>query len=138
MSPANLIVEQSGGIAVVQVSRPKVLNALNAETIGELDCAFAGLERDAGVRGVILTGGGSNALGMVEIAEQVFDAPTRLGYLDHGQFGGLAEQVRGPEWAVASGLALSSMRSQVREFSRNGRRGSKVAEWFENFRDKFR
>jgi cell division protein FtsA len=88
--------------------------------------------------GVILTGGGSNARGMVEIAEQVFDAPTRIGYLDQNYFGGLAEQARGPEWAVASGLALSSMRSQVREFSRNGRRASKVAEWFENFRDKFR
>lgn len=88
--------------------------------------------------GVILTGGGSNALGMVEIAEQVFDAPTRRGYLEPGYFGGLAEQIRGPEWAVASGLALSSMRSQVREVSRNGRRSFKVAEWFENFRDKFR
>jgi cell division protein FtsA len=88
--------------------------------------------------GVILTGGGSNARGMIEIAEQVFDAPTRLGYLEQDSFGGLIEQVRGPEWAVASGLALSSMRSQVRENSRNGRRPSKVAEWFENFRDKFR
>ncbi|MGD9564022.1 MAG: cell division protein FtsA [Pyrinomonadaceae bacterium] len=88
--------------------------------------------------GVILTGGGSNALGMVEIAEQVFDAPTRLGVPDPDHFVGLAQQVRGPEWAVASGLALSSMRSQVREQSRNGRKSSKVAEWFENFRDKFR
>lgn len=88
--------------------------------------------------GVILTGGGSSASGMVEIAEQVFDAPTRLGYLDKNNFGGLAEQVSGPEWAVAAGLALSSMRSQVREVNRNGRRSSKVAEWLENFREKFR
>lgn len=88
--------------------------------------------------GVILTGGGSSAAGMVEIAEQVFDAPTRLGYLDGSSFGGLAEQVSGPEWAVAAGLALSSMRSQIREGSRTGRRPSKVAEWFENFREKFR
>ena len=88
--------------------------------------------------GVILTGGGSNALGMVEIAEQVFDAPTRLGYTEQGYFSGLAEQVSGPEWAVASGLALSSMRSQVRELSRNGRRTSRVVEWIETFREKFR
>ncbi len=88
--------------------------------------------------GVILTGGGSGAAGMVEIAEQVFDAPTRLGVLDRETFGGLAEQLRGPEWAVAAGLALSSMRSQVREGSRNERRSSRVAEWFENFREKFR
>ena len=88
--------------------------------------------------GVILAGGGSNAKGMVEIAEQVFDAPTRLGFLERKYFGGLAEQVRGPEWAVGCGLALSSMRSQAREYSRNGKRPFKVTEWFENFRDKFR
>jgi cell division protein FtsA len=88
--------------------------------------------------GVILAGGGSNAKGMVEIAEQVFDAPTRLGYLEREYFGGLAEQARGPEWAVGCGLALSSMRSQARDYSRNGKRPFKVAAWFENFRDKFR
>lgn len=89
--------------------------------------------------GVILTGGGSTARGMVEIAEQVFDAPTRLGYLEPEYFGGLAEQVRGPEWAVASGLALSSMRSQIRENHNGGKSPTrKVAEWFENVRDKFR
>ncbi|MGB7210372.1 MAG: cell division protein FtsA [Pyrinomonadaceae bacterium] len=89
--------------------------------------------------GVILTGGGSIARGMVEIAEQVFDAPTRLGYLEQEYFGGLAEQVRGPEWAVGCGLALSSMRSQIREGSNAGKSPTrKVAEWFENFRDKFR
>ena len=88
--------------------------------------------------GVILSGGGSNAKGMVEIAEQVFDAPTRLGYLEPEYFGGLTEQARGPEWAVGCGLALSSMRSQLRDFSRNGKRPFKVAAWFENFRDKFR
>lgn len=88
--------------------------------------------------GVILTGGSSNAKGMVEIAEQIFDAPTRLGYLNENYFAGLAEQIPGPEWAVAAGLALSSMRSQVREMNRGNKRSSKMAEWFENFRDKFR
>ncbi|HMQ03325.1 MAG TPA: cell division protein FtsA [Pyrinomonadaceae bacterium] len=88
--------------------------------------------------GVILTGGGSLAVGMVELAEQVFDAPTRMGFLADDRFAGLSETVSGPHWAVASGLALASMRSQVRELNRGGRRTSKVAEWFETFRDKFR
>lgn len=89
--------------------------------------------------GVILTGGGAMARGMVEIAEQVFDAPTRLGYLEKEYFGGLAAEVQNPEWAVACGLALSSMRSQIREANMNGKSPSrKVAEWFETFRDKFR
>jgi cell division protein FtsA len=89
--------------------------------------------------GVILTGGGSMARGMVDIAEQVFDAPTRLGFLEEKYFGGLAGEVQSPEWAVACGLALSSMRSQIREANAGSKSPTrKVAEWFENFREKFR
>jgi cell division protein FtsA len=89
--------------------------------------------------GVVLTGGGALARGMVEVAEQVFDAPTRLGFLEPAYFGGLAEEAHSPEWAVACGLALSSMRPQVREHNMSGKSPSrKVAEWFENFREKFR
>ena len=89
--------------------------------------------------GVILTGGGSLARGMIEIAEQVFDAPTRLGFLEQEYFGGLVEKIQSREWAVSCGLALSSMRSQARD-SGNGAKspGRKVAEWIENFREKFR
>ena len=89
--------------------------------------------------GVVLTGGGSMSRGMVEIAEQVFDAPTRLGFLEQKNFGGLLDEVQNPEWAVAGGLALSSMRSQIRHQSAGGKSPTrKVAEWFENFREKFR
>lgn len=89
--------------------------------------------------GVVLTGGGSQIRGMVEIAEQVFDAPTRLGFVNTERFGGLAVEVQKPEWATACGLALASARRQMREHSGNGRSATrKVAEWFENFREKFR
>ncbi len=89
--------------------------------------------------GVVLTGGGSMIRGMTEIAEQVFDAPTRLGFLDREYFGGLAEEIQTPDWAVACGLAFSSMRSQIREQNYGGKSPTrKVAEWFENFREKFR
>ncbi len=89
--------------------------------------------------GVVLTGGGSLIRGMVEVAEQVFDAPTRLGFLDREYFGGLAEEIQTPDWAVVCGLALSSMRSQIREQNYGVKSPTrKVAEWFENFREKFR
>ena len=79
------------------------------------------------------------ARGMVDIAEQVFDAPTRLGFLETNYFGGLAAEIQRPEWSVACGLALSSMRSQVRELNSSSKSPTrKVAEWFENFREKFR
>ncbi|MDQ6786242.1 MAG: cell division protein FtsA [Acidobacteriota bacterium] len=89
--------------------------------------------------GVVLTGGGSLNRGMVEIAEQVFDAPTRLGFLERKHFSGLVDEVLSPEWSVACGLALTSMRSQIRGQNSGGKSPTrKVAEWFENFRGKFR
>lgn len=89
--------------------------------------------------GVILTGGGALNRGMVEIAEQVFDAPTRLGFLEPKLFGGLFDEVQSPEWSVACGLALSSLRTQIRSGNMGGKsQARKVAEWFENFREKFR
>ena len=89
--------------------------------------------------GVVLTGGSSHIRGLSEIAEQVFDAPTRLGFLENQYFGGLVDEVQNPEWAVAGGLALASMRLQIRQLQANGKSPTqKVAEWFENFREKFR
>lgn len=89
--------------------------------------------------GVILTGGGALTRGMIEIAEQVFDAPTRLGFLEPEYFGGLIEKIQNPQWAVVCGLALSSMRSQMRSTESNGRHSPwKVSAWLENFREKFR
>jgi cell division protein FtsA len=89
--------------------------------------------------GVFLTGGGSLVHGLAEIAEQVFDAPTRVGMLDPMYFGGLADEARGPQWATACGLALRSMRFQVRNEAGSGKSSArKVAEWFGSFRDKFR
>ena len=61
MAYENLSVDSSEQIATVTVNRPKVLNALNARTIEELDACFRGLEQDFGVRAVILTGAGDKA-----------------------------------------------------------------------------
>ncbi|MCE7963700.1 MAG: cell division protein FtsA [Acidobacteria bacterium ACB1] len=89
--------------------------------------------------GVVLTGGGALVRGICEMAEQIFDAPTRHGFLEGEYFGGLIKEVETPEWATAGGLALYSMRSQI-----HGRRlgsrsaGQKVAQWIDAIRDKFR
>lgn len=89
--------------------------------------------------GVFLTGGGAMVRGMAEIAEQVFDAPTRIGYVDETHFGGLVDGVREPQWATACGLALVSMRSQLRDADAGGKSSArKVAEWFGSFREKFK
>jgi len=54
----NLIVEQDGAVRTVTLNRPKVLNALNAALLDELELAMAAAATDATVGGVILTGAG--------------------------------------------------------------------------------
>src|SRR5690606_38024192 len=54
-------IERSDGIAVVMVNRPEKLNALNADTVAELDRAFHALAADDSVRAVIVTGAGEKA-----------------------------------------------------------------------------
>src|SRR5216110_302660 len=53
----------------------------------------AGWERQLS-SGVVLTGGGALLHGITDIAEQVFDAPVRIGYPERDRFGGLVEDVR--------------------------------------------
>ena len=61
---------------------------------------------------------------MVEIAEQVFDAPVRLGYPERDRFGGLIEDVQSPAWAAAAGLCLIAQRAQIRGNARVARAGA--------------
>ena len=88
--------------------------------------------------GVVLTGGGALIRGTVEIAEQVFDAPTRLGFPLKTRVGGLIDGIDNPEWSVAIGLTISSLRSQLRESNGGKSPTQRVAQWFESFREKFR
>jgi cell division protein FtsA len=60
---------------------------------------------DEGLRGgVVLTGGGAQLDGLLEMAEQIFDAGVRYG-LPRG-LGGLVDVISSPGWATASGLLL--------------------------------
>src|SRR5262245_34091134 len=61
MSDQNLLCETRDAIAVVTVNRPDKLNALDNQTMGELDQAFEAIAGDAAVGGVILTGAGEKA-----------------------------------------------------------------------------
>lgn len=61
MTYNNLLVERKGAITLVTVNRPKVLNALNAETFSELLDLFLKLKDDVETHGVIVTGAGEKA-----------------------------------------------------------------------------
>ncbi|GFE60072.1 enoyl-CoA hydratase-related protein [Geobacter sp. AOG2] len=57
----NLLIETVDSVATLTVNRPKSLNALNSEVLGELECALYELDQDAGVKAVVLTGAGERA-----------------------------------------------------------------------------
>ncbi len=60
--------------------------------------------------GVVITGGSAELAGVPEIAEQIFNAPARLGYPKG--INGLVEIVNKPMYATAVGLVLFGARSQ--------------------------
>lgn len=57
----NLLIDDANGIRTITINRPEKLNALNQQTILELDAAFAAARADAAVRVVVLTGSGPKA-----------------------------------------------------------------------------
>src|SRR5688572_4945333 len=60
----NLLLEHDAGdprVAVVTINRPKVLNALNSQTLDELRRAAVDLAHDESVRAVIVTGAGDKS-----------------------------------------------------------------------------
>ena len=61
MDYENIIVDCDGGVAVVTLNRPQVLNALSRDLLSELDAALTQLEDDAEVNAVIFTGQGDRA-----------------------------------------------------------------------------
>lgn len=56
-----LLVERDGPVVILTANRPKVLNALNATMVGELERATRELAHDSSVRCLILTGAGDKA-----------------------------------------------------------------------------
>jgi enoyl-CoA hydratase len=57
----NLIVDRQPPLAIVTVNRPRVLNAMNTQTLDELRRVMLGCQADAEVRAVVVTGAGDKA-----------------------------------------------------------------------------
>lgn len=91
--------------------------------------------------GVVLTGGGAQAPGIIELAREVFAMPVRVGTPGQG-LTGLADSVATPRLAVPAGLALYGARqlAQGSGFGSGSRRGAQVEKvlapvirWFQDF-----
>ena len=61
MTFETLLVERDNAVCVVTINRPKVLNALNRQTINELSQVMSDLQQDRDVRAVVVTGAGEKA-----------------------------------------------------------------------------
>jgi enoyl-CoA hydratase len=61
MGYRNLLSEDRGAIRTLTINRPDKLNALNRETIGELQLAFDQVRHDDAIRVVVLAGAGEKA-----------------------------------------------------------------------------
>ncbi|HEY9446501.1 MAG TPA: cell division protein FtsA, partial [Burkholderiales bacterium] len=57
--------------------------------------------------GIVITGGSSMMQGMVELGEEIFHMPVRVGQPNYS--GGLAEVVRHPRYSTGVGLLLAGM-----------------------------
>src|SRR3954465_12358208 len=77
MNLDTLLIERDGAVAILTINRPKVLNALNTQTLDELRRAILELKHDTSVRAVILTGAGEKAFGAgADINELATQTPT--------------------------------------------------------------
>jgi cell division protein FtsA len=79
--------------------------------------------------GVILTGGGALAPGIVELAREVFAMPVRTGKAGPG-LAGLTDSVESPRFSVAAGLVLYGTRQLVQGsgWSADRKRSSRAVE----------
>jgi enoyl-CoA hydratase len=109
MAFENLLVERDGRIASVTINRPRVLNALNSQTIEELRRAMLELQRDAQVRAIVLTGAGEKSfVAGADINELAVQTPA--GGREHALAGqhvlDIIENLGKPVIAAVNGFAL--------------------------------
>ena len=125
----NLLMEVENEIAVVTINRPKSLNALNSETLAELNTCLAEIEGRTDIKVVILTGSGSKSfVAGADISEMVNATPAEgraMGLLAREAFGRL-ENMPQVTIAAVNGFALGggceiSMACDIRVAAENAK-----------------
>jgi len=109
MAYETILYEAQGGIALITLHRPQVMNALNRQLLGELERAMIAARDDVSVRVVILTGSGDKAFAAgADIGElAVLDSIGAVNAARRGQaLTRLMEHLGKPVLAAVNGFAL--------------------------------
>jgi cell division protein FtsA len=119
-----------------EVARELIAHIIEQRLDEILELAAAEIERageseDLGA-GIVLTGGGSELTGAVDLAQHVFGLPARVGS-PGTDLGGLADAVRKPRFATGTGLALFG--AETRMAGGGGMPGTvgKLVTWLREF-----
>jgi enoyl-CoA hydratase len=108
MDLTNVLFEQRGAIALVTMNRPKALNALNNDTLGELNKVLDTIAGERGIKGVIITGSGKAFVAGADISQMADYNPQQArSYMKAAQetFNRI-EQMEKPFIAAVNGYAL--------------------------------
>jgi enoyl-CoA hydratase len=103
-----LKLEITDGIAIVTISRPKAMNALNTRFFNEMDAMVAEVSENKEVKAMVITGDGKAFVAGADIAEMVDKTPaegtefSRLGQSTFRSFG----EMNIPVIAAINGFAL--------------------------------
>ena len=134
------LVESMGGQQTHKVKRqilgeilePRVEEILS---LSQLEIEKSGFSQKMN-SGMVLTGGSSLLEGLVEMAEQVFNRPTRRGY--PMGVGGLTDVINNPMYATAVGLILYGVRNRtekkfrIRDVNIFNRITTRMRRWFKD------
>lgn len=132
MTYENILVSQNGHTQTITINRPNQLNALNKQTISELNHALNAANEDSGTGVVILTGSGEKAFvagaDIKEFADFSVEKGRELAAQGQELLFSFIENMTTPVIAAVNGFALGgglelAMASHIRIASANAKMG---------------
>ena len=128
MDYQNILIKKNESVQIITINRPKQLNALNKQTINELNTAILKAEKDASVRVIVITGAGEKAFiagaDIKEFASFSKEEGRKLSKEGHKKLFNLIEKLSKPVIAAVNGFALGgglelAMAAHIRVASEN-------------------
>lgn len=102
----HILASQEETIGIIQLNRPKVLNALNTELMTELARAVDSFEQDENIRVIIITGGERAFAAGADIKEMAEESAVSMLLRDNLATWDKIRQIKKPIIAAVSGFAL--------------------------------